>query len=193
MNLKLFFRRLRTVDVRQMGKALLPTPINVLLYMGREPSKLCPHHLPSSIAINSFSMGNLSNVDRIDKRLTSYNLAYVGSYSGKIVHESWVSFDTLLPSQFGFDSRFPVIGYSHTLPTYRGRSIYPCVLNYILHDLRNRNISNNAYILVSPENKASIRGIEKAGFELVAHLKGLRIVGSYIINKSTTVRSESLA
>lgn len=176
-----------------MGKALLPTPINVLLYMGREPSTLCLHHLPSSIAINSFSIGNLSNVDWIDKRLTSYNLAYIGFYSGKIAHESWVSFDTVLPSQFGFNSCFPVIGYSRTLPTYRGRSIYPSVLNYILHDLKTRNISSNAYILVSPENKASIRGIEKAGFELVAHLKGLRIVGSHIINKSTTVRSESLA
>ena len=187
MNLKLFLRRLRTVDVRQMGKALLPTPINVLLYMGREPSTFCLDHLPSSIAINWFSVRNLSNVDRIDKRLTSYNLAYVGFDSGKIVHESWVSFDTLLPSQFGFDSRFPVIGYSRTLSAYRGRSIYPCVLSYILHDLRTRNISSNAYILVSPENKASIRGIEKAGFELVAHLKGLRIAGTHIVNKSTTV------
>ncbi len=192
MNLKLFFRRLRAVGVRRMGKALLPNPINELLYMGREPSKPCSYHLPSLMAINSFSIENLSNVDRIDKRLTSYNLAYVVFYSCKIVHESWVSFDTLLPSQFGFDSRFPVIGYSHTLPTYRGKSIYPCVLNYILHDLRTRNISSNAYILVNPENKASIRGIEKVGFELVAHLKGLRIVGSYIIHKSTTLRSESL-
>jgi len=174
-------------------EALLPKSINVLLYMGREPSKLCPYPLPSSIAIKLFSIGSLSNVDRIDKRLTSYNQAYVGFYFGEIAHESWASFDTLLPSQFGFDSRFPVIGYSHTVPKYRGKSIYPAVLNYILHDLRTRNISSNAYILVSPENKASIRGIEKAGFELVAHLKGLRIVGFHIINKSTTLRSESLA
>lgn len=173
--------------------ALLPKSINVLLYMGREPSKLCPYPLPSSIAIKLFSVGSLSNVDRIDKRLTYYNRAYVGFYFGEIAHESWVSFDTLLPSQFGFDSRVPVIGYSHTEPQYRGKSIYPAVLNYILHDLRARSVSSNAYILVDPRNKASIRGIEKAGFELVAQLKGLRIVGFLVINKSMAMRSERSA
>jgi hypothetical protein len=142
------------------------------------------HHLPCSVSINSFSLDHLSKVDRIDKRLTPYNLAYVGFYSGEIIHESWVSFNTLLPSQYGFDSCFPVIGHSCTSHPYRGLGIYTYTLNYILNDLRDRNISSNAYILVSPSNKASIRGIEKAGYQLLAHLKGIRLLGCFIINRS---------
>ena len=185
MNANLLLNRMQTLSVRQLTKVVLPIPINELLYIGKESPKMCPHHLTSSVSIKSFSIGHLSGVDRIDKRLTTHRLAYVVFYSGEIVHESWVFFDTLLPSQYGFDSRFPVVGDCFTKPLYRGKCIYPYALSYILNDLRNRNISSNAYILVSPTNNASIRGIENAGYQLLAQLKGTRLLGVFIFNKST--------
>lgn len=185
MNANLLLHRMQTLSVRQLTKVVLPMPINELLYIGKESPKMCSHNLLSSVSIKTFSMEHLSEVDEIDKRLTPHRLAYVVFHSGEIVHESWVFFDTLLPSQYGFDFRFPVVGDCFTKPLYRGKCIYPFALNYILNDLRNRNISSNAYILVSPTNNASIRGIEKAGYQLLAQLKGTRLLGVFIINKST--------
>jgi hypothetical protein len=175
-----------TLDIRKLAEGVLPIPINVLLYIGTDSPKMCPYNLPSSLSIKSFSIEHPSRLDRIDKRLTLHNLAYVVFDSGEIVHESWVSFDTLLPSQYGYESRFPVIAHSSTESLYRGKDIYPYALNYILNDLRNRNICSNVYILVSPENNASIRGIEKAGYQLLAQLNGIRLLGFLILNKSTT-------
>lgn len=185
MNANLLLNRIQNLSSRQLAQSFLPMPINELLYIGKESPKMCSHHLPSPVSIRSFSIEHLSGVDQIDKKLKPNRLAYAVLYSGEIVHESWVFFDALLPLQYGFDSRFPVVGDCFTKPLYRGKSIYPFALNYILNDLRNRNISSNAYILVSPLNKASIRGIENAGYQLLAQLKGTRFLGVFIFNKST--------
>jgi hypothetical protein len=158
--------------------------VDDFLYIGDESPKLLIYDLPSSLSIERFSIKHVSGVDRIDSRLTPYNLAYIVSDSNETIHESWVSFDALLPSQYKYDSRLPVIGHCFTAPPHRGKGIYPFVLNYILNDLRSRNISSNAYILVSSANKTSIMGIEKAGFRRLARLKGTRVLGCLIFNKS---------
>ena len=185
MNANLILRRLQMLSVRQLMKALRPHHMNELLYLSKESPPICSHRLPSSVSIQAFSIEHPSGVDKIDRRLTTHRLAYVVFYCGEIIHENWVSFDTLLPSQFGFDSRIPVVGYGFTKPQYRGKGICPYALSYLLNDLINRNISRNAYTLVSSTNDSSIRAVEKAGFELIAQLKGLRLLGGMFINKST--------
>jgi RimJ/RimL family protein N-acetyltransferase len=185
MNANLILRRLQMLSVRQLMEALRPHHMNELLYLSKESPQICPHRLPASVSIESFSMEHPSGVDKIDRRLTAHRLAYVVFYCGEIIHENWVSFDTLLPSQFGFDSRIPVVGHGFTNPQYRGKGICPYALSYLLNDLINRNISRNAYTLVSSTNDSSIRAVEKAGFELIARLKGLRVLGGMFINKST--------
>jgi hypothetical protein len=182
---KLLWHRMQNFSIRQFIEIILPLKIDDLLYISDESRKVFANDLPYSASIKRFSIEKRSGVDRIDRRLTPYNLAYVVSNSDETVHESWVSFDALLPSQYGFDSRLPVIGHSFTAPRYRGKGIYPFTLRYIINDLRNRNISCNAYILVSSANKTSIRGIERAGFQRLAQLKGTRMLGCFILNKST--------
>jgi hypothetical protein len=181
--LTLLFRRIQSADLRELLKAAAPLSIDSLLFIGTETAKR-PRRLPAPFSIESFSLKHLSGVDRIDKRLTPYRVAYVVFCSGEIVHESWVCFDAPLPSQFGFDFRLPVIDRSFTQNPYRGKDIFPYTLNYILHDLQNRRISRSVYILVSPTNTASIRGIQKAGFKVLGHLKGTRFLGLFIANKS---------
>jgi hypothetical protein len=126
----------------------------------------------------------LSGVDRIDQRLTPHRLAYTVFCFDQIIHQSWVYLNPVMPAQYKFDSRVPLIGDSYTDAKYRGYGIFPFALNYILRDLQERHISDKAYMLVSPTNNASIRGVEKAGFELLAHLKGTRLLGIFIMNKS---------
>jgi len=186
MNANLILRRLQMLSVRQLLEVLRPHYMNELLYLSKESPKICPHHLPSSsVSIRSFSIEQPSGLDKIDRRLTADRIAYVVFYAGEIVHENWISFDTLLPSQFGFDSRIPVVGHGFTKPQYRGKGICPYALSYLLTDMIDRNISRNAYTIVSPTNNASIRAVEKAGFERVAQLKGVRVLGGMFIHKST--------
>lgn len=179
----LLLRRIQGSDLRDLLKAAAPLSINSLLYKGEASAKR-PYRLPGPFSIKSFSIKELSGVDRIDGRLTPYRLAYVVFCFGEIVHESWVCFDAPVPSQYGFDFRLPVIDRSFTQKLYRGKSIFPFTLNYIVHDLQSRRISNGVYVLVSPTNHASIRGIQKAGFELLAHLQGKRLLGLFVFNKS---------
>ena len=185
MNANLILRRLRRMSVREFLGALKPHPANELLFLSRESPPIYPHRLPSSVSIKSFSIDHPSGLDIIDRRLTAHRIAYVVFYCGEIIHENWLTFDTLLPSQFGFDSRIPVVGYGFTAPQYRGKGICPYALSYLLNDMIDRNISRHAYTIVSPTNSASIRAVEKAGFELIAQLRGLKVLGGMFINKST--------
>jgi RimJ/RimL family protein N-acetyltransferase len=177
-------RRLQTSDLRELCNAVAPVTINDLLFMGEESANVVPHSLPLNLSIKHFSETYLSGVNRIDERLTPQRLAYVVFCGSEIVHESWVHLNALMPSQYGFDSGLPVIGQCFTKRPYRGNGIYPYALTYILKDLKNRHITDRAYTLVSRTNNASIRGIEKAGFQRLAHLKGTRLLGLYIANKS---------
>jgi hypothetical protein len=169
--------------MRELVRAAAPLPINSLIFIGNE-STHCPHGLPAPFSIKSFSIRQLSGLDHIDQRLTPHRLAYVVFSFGKIVHESWVCFDAPLPSQYGFDFRIPVVDRSITQDEYKGKGLFPYTLTYILRDLKKRRTGNSAYVLVSPTNNASIRGIQKAGFQFLAHLKGTRVLGLFIINKS---------
>jgi len=177
-------RRIQSSALRELFSAVAPITINDLLFIGEESAEVGRPGLAFDLSIKCFSKKHLSGVDRIDERLTPHRLAYAVFCCGEIVHESWVHLDTLTPSQYGFDSRVPVIGGSCTKRMYRGNGIYPYALNYILNDLKNRHISNRAYTLVSATNNASIRGLKKAGFQPLAHLKGARILGFCILNKS---------
>lgn len=57
-----------------------------------------------------------------------------------------------------------------TLPAWRGRSIYPRLLQAILA----QEYAERAWIIHAPENVASRRGIQKAGFRRVGTLSFLR-------------------
>lgn len=186
MNAHLLLRRLQMMSARQFLDALKPHHTDELLFLSKDSPKICPHRLPSSVSIKSFSTDHPSGIDRIDRRLTPQRLAYVVFHGDEIIHENWLTFDTLLPSQFGFDARIPVVGYGFTSPQYRGKGICPYALSYLLNDMIDRNISRNAYTIVSPTNTASIRAVEKAGFELIAQLRGLKVLGGMFINKSTS-------
>ena len=55
------------------------------------------------------------------------------------------------------------IGPCHTQKDFRGRGIYPMVLEYILSS----GDYQEYYMLVAENNVASIKGIEKAGFQKI--------------------------
>lgn len=70
------------------------------------------------------------------------------------------------------------VGPCVTMKEERGRGYYPYLLSEIVAD----NATKDCYMIVSPNNLSSIRGVEKAGFEPFA--TGLRTsLGQYVIKK----------
>jgi RimJ/RimL family protein N-acetyltransferase len=184
-------RRLQNLDLRRLLAAAAPMYIDDLLYVGEASTSKRSHRLPFRVSIKYFSRNNLSGLDRIDKRLTPNRSVYVVFCYSEIVHQSWVHFDAFTPSFYGFDSSVPVIE-SYTNRTFRGNGIFPYALNCILRDLKGRQLADRVYALVPPTNKAATRGLEKAGFQCLAHLKGTRYLGLFIAKKSIDRAPEAL-
>jgi RimJ/RimL family protein N-acetyltransferase len=161
--------RLKRLDAPRLARSLWPTRVDQLLYAA-EP--------------NSYAPRSLARVDlAIRKKVISpQTVCYEARVDDMAVHRTFVRTNVLLPVQFGYDHA-PVVGSCETIPEYRGLRIYPHVLSYALGDLRNTMPTGRVFIMVSPHNEPSIRGIERAGFELVARLRGIRL-GPLILNRS---------
>ncbi|MEG0822603.1 MAG: GNAT family protein [Burkholderiaceae bacterium] len=95
-------------------------------------------------------------------------LAHVGD-TGVVDNYAFVLFRTGYKRFLGLEDAVPLIGNCNTLAEARGRGLYPLMLRYICCVLAGRGYGR-VVITCAPSNKASIRGIEKAGFEFVSHL-----------------------
>lgn len=97
-----------------------------------------------------------------------------------LVHKSKVFHSSRLLRAFGFAQPLMTIGDCLTDEAFKGQGIYPAVLASIVAE---HGKTKSIYMLVSPTNIPSIKGIEKAGFELIARLKCLKI-GPFYFNKT---------
>ncbi|NVK52999.1 MAG: hypothetical protein HWD85_08695, partial [Flavobacteriaceae bacterium] len=95
---------------------------------------------------------------------------------GQLIHRSRIFFKSHFLTSFHFPQPFVVIGDCLTNPDYRGMGIYPKAIRYIASEYIQEK---QVFILVSKDNFASIRGIEKAGFNFFVRLKGFRFLGLY--------------
>jgi len=89
-----------------------------------------------------------------------------------VAHYSLMNFNNDIPIDWASvifsDSKYTYIGECYTNETYRGKNIYPFALCY-LSTLAERH--NKIPVLTcNSKNKASIRGIEKAGFKLLGKI-----------------------
>src|SRR6476620_573449 len=87
------------------------------------------------------------------------------------------------------DKKGPIIGDCVTNPDFRGKSIYPFVINSIARKKLDSGVPE-VFIVVNPDNASSIRGIEKAGFQLYAEIKASRFLLFYLnVNIKTNLAS----
>jgi len=82
----------------------------------------------------------------------------------------------------------PAIGDCFTNPEFRGNSIYPFVISYISNEILIENKIKEVFIIVNSDNRSSIRGVEKAGFEKFASIKARRWLFFYF-NKNIVLNS----
>jgi len=77
--------------------------------------------------------------------------------------------------------QYPVIGDCYTYEKFRGKSIYPYMLQKA--SITALKTHDTVFILVSPENLASIRGIEKSGAVLHSRITTIRFGVFYLFKK----------
>jgi RimJ/RimL family protein N-acetyltransferase len=184
--------RLRSLNGAELRSLLVPSRVDEFLYEGPDVPLEIPHNLSQPVSIHRYTHETLA-ADRQRVRLNPRRLLYVvtDKETGAPIHSSAVLFDVLLPARFGYDPAVPAIGHSRTEPGYRGDRVYPHVLSYILKDLQESKLASTAYLLVSPDNAASIRGIERAGFKRIGHLKAWRFAGLLLRKQHTRLSPEA--
>jgi len=103
----------------------------------------------------------------------------------QVVHSAWAHYFD------GINEVFPLvkikrdeafIGRCETHPEFRGKNIYPVVLQHIVRHVFARN-KKKCFISTDPKNIASIKGIEKAGFSFVWKKRKIRLFGKVFNNE----------
>jgi GNAT superfamily N-acetyltransferase len=144
--------------------------------------------LPALAAIDGFAAGSAGDVeglagltglapDEVVGRLEAGNRCYVAWLDGQVVGYGWVADAGAaigeLDLAFRLDSRDRYLWDFVTLPAWRGRGLYPHLLQAILR----AEEGGRFWIINAPENVASARGIAKAGFADVGSLAFARAGG----------------
>lgn len=133
------------------------------------------------------SSGELKTRERLARGDKPY-LAFSGE---SLVHISWLSRwpKVWVSAIWGYLSLKKGQAYIFKCSTndhFRGKNIYPIVLQRILKDMAADNVKQ-VFITCHPSNIASIKGIEKAGFSLQRKLYAFRVFGKKIGSKMVEV------
>lgn len=116
-------------------------------------------------------LANLEIVE-VQRRIDAGHRPYLGWINGEAVAYGWVATHTAHIGELDLVITLPqgdcYLWDFATLPDWRGRGIYPRLLQAIL-TIEQQN-AQRFWIIAAPENRASSAGIGKAGFTSVAHL-----------------------
>lgn len=85
-----------------------------------------------------------------------------------LAHKSKIFRKSYILTSLNYPSPIITIGDCLTPDKYRGKGLYPKMLRYLITKF---SVEHNVYILVDPDNIASIKGIEKAGFQKISRVK----------------------
>lgn len=119
-------------------------------------------------------MAELNGISQEDARhrFSKDNRAYVAYWNGSPAAFGWMAMGTArigeLNHEFVLPESHRYLWNFRTLPEFRGKGIYPRLLQYILTSEFPQ--AECFWILHAPENTASEIGIRKAGFELVSQV-----------------------
>jgi GNAT superfamily N-acetyltransferase len=125
-------------------------------------------------ATDAHDLASLTNLGVIDvrARLAAGNRCYVASIRGTSVAYGWAAAGDAsigeLSISFGVAAQDRYLWDFKTLPQWRGLGIYPRLLQAILRQEGLEAV--RFWIINAPENVASARGIDKAGFRVVGDL-----------------------
>ncbi len=113
-----------------------------------------------------------TKIEEIRKRLANDNKAFVAWYNETPAAFGWMAMGKAFIGELNHELILP-LGHRYlwnfrTLESFRGMGIYPRLLQYIL--TAEKNSASKFWILHAPENHASKKGIEKAGFRFAGQV-----------------------
>lgn len=120
-----------------------------------------------------------SNLEYRDELRGDGMLFAVADEQGQVACYGFVLFDSFYKRILGEDRRTPMISNCLTYPQFRGQGRYPEMIRGACRSLAQQGFER-AIITCSPQNAASVRGIEKAGFRRVKILYTLVLVTRWI-------------
>ncbi|HAO45504.1 MAG TPA: N-acetyltransferase [Ferruginibacter sp.] len=155
--------------------------------------KLAPVTLPEGLTMEESTdisllsaLGTVS-AEEVQRRLANENNAYVAFMNNIPAAFGWVARGKARIGELGHEMILPTgnryLWNFRTLETFRGLGIYPALLQYILQTESKK--ANRFWIIHAPENKASLKGIRKAGFRYTGKL--------YSRNGITLLQESSIA
>jgi GNAT superfamily N-acetyltransferase len=164
-------------------------PLNIYVMAGLPQTQLkprCPLEIrkggPNDIVLLEQMLSYMDG-DAVRRQIREYfdneGELFLAFSEGKLVHSAWLhdcagTAKTHPHIKIGQDDAF--IGRCDTHPEFRGKNIYPAVLQYIVRYAAANN-KRRCFITTSPELLSSIRGIEKAGFSFVWKLRKFELFG----------------
>jgi RimJ/RimL family protein N-acetyltransferase len=157
------------IDLRQLGAMPVPGLVLVDRYTyGSEATRAVED------AVLTESQGEYR-----DELRGAAMMFAVTSDEGQVASFGFVLFDSFYKRILGEARATPMICNCFTYAQYRGRGLYPRLIQGACHTLATQGFER-AIITCDPENAASIRGIEKAGFTKVKTLYSLVLVTRWI-------------
>jgi GNAT superfamily N-acetyltransferase len=139
--------------------------------------------LPSIASIPGLTIKESNNVDmlsamagitpeEVGKRMSDDHLAFIAFMNNSPAAFGWMATGTAFIGELNHEMILPVrnryLWNFRTLEQFRGRGIYPVLLQYIIRHEEKR--ADTFWIIHAPENKSSLKGIQKAGFEFAGKL-----------------------
>ena len=110
--------------------------------------------------------------DDIRNRLANDHVAYVAYMNVQPAAFGWMARRTARIGELNHELLLPAgnryLWNFRTMSRYRGLGIYPALLQFIIRSERKRAV--RFWVIHAPENKSSLSGIIKAGFEYVGRL-----------------------
>jgi len=138
------------------------------------PSVKIPAGLKIEVSTDAALLSKLGNttVEEVLKRLSNNHLAFVAYINNQPAAFGWMAITKArigeLNHEFSLPQKNRYLWNFRTLAEHRGLGIYPALLQYIMR-YEGENV-NRFWIIHAPENKSSLKGITKAGFEYVGKL-----------------------
>ena len=142
---------------------------------------------PSVVVIDRHCVDNPGIAPVMQEIFTGDNLQYLQGLrrddllfvaldeQGAVAAYAFVLFQTQYKRVLGIGRDVPLIGNCYTLPAHRGQRMYPQLLVVACSELARRGYSLAA-ISCEPQNRASIRGIERAGFTGVSMIRTIIVL-----------------
>ncbi len=98
---------------------------------------------------------------------------------GRVITYAFVLFKTRYKKVLGLREDVPLISNCFTEPAWRGKRLYPRMLKRVCRDLSEAGHSNIS-ISCEPDNVSSIKGIQRAGFKGVHHVRCTMIMSRIV-------------